>query len=502
MTITISFQKSPKIKADTAIVAVYSDNRLSRSAEDINKKTGGVISHALKTQSVFSGKKGQTTIVTAPQDFEYERFVLFGLGDAGDLEATDCEETGGKIFLTLKCAGVEKAVLFADDNNKLKKVDAPELAAHVAMGIKLRSYKFDKYKAKDQDDSGSEFSRLEVAGDEASAARKFYDVLGSAAEGVFFARDLVNEPPNKLYPESFAEIIKTELKPLGVEVEIFDEKKMQKLGFHSHWEVGKGSANLPRVVVMRWKGSGKKKFEPMAFVGKGITFDTGGINLKPAAGIADMKLDMGGAAAVVGLMKTLALRKAKSDVVGIVGLAENTPSHNAYRPSDVIQTMAGKTVEVLNTDAEGRLVLCDSLTYIQRKYKPKFVVDLATLTGAMMVALGTEYCGTFVNDDDLWNAMDMASKKSNEKLWRMPLDKAYRKEMDGTISDLKNLGGRYGGACTAAGFLQNFIEDDRPWAHMDIAGTAWVHADTPLCPKPATGFGVRALDRLVAAYSE
>ena len=287
---------------------------------------------------------------------------------------------------------------------------------------------------------------------------------------------------------------------------MFDEKKMHKLGFHAALAVGMGSARGPHIVIMKWNGSGNKfkEGEPLAFVGKGVTFDTGGVNLKPSGGMEDMKLDMGGAAAVVGLMKSLALRKSKADVIGIVGLAENMPSHLAYRPSDVIDSLSGKTIEVMNTDAEGRLILADCLTYVQRTYKPKLAIDLATLTGAMMIALGYDYCGTFVNDNKLWEQLEAASKTSGEKLWRMPLDEAYKKDMVSKIGDVKSLGGmgRYAGACTAAGFLEHFIENDLPWAHMDIAGTAWIKADKPTCPKPGTGFGVRILDRFVAENFE
>jgi leucyl aminopeptidase len=261
-----------------------------------------------------------------------------------------------------------------------------------------------------------------------------------------------------------------------------------------------GSIRPPRVVIMRWNGTGKKTgSKPLAFVGKGVTFDTGGISIKPAAGMEEMKMDMGGSAAVVGLIRALAKSKAKVDVVGVIGLAENMPSDRAYRPSDIITSLSGKTIEVLNTDAEGRLVLCDALTYVQDTYKPRMIIDLATLTGAIMVALGYEYAGAFVNDEKLWGQLETASKASGEKLWRMPLDQSYRDEMTNNITDLKNLGnlGRYGGACSAAGFLEHFIEDGTPWAHIDIAGTAWIKGDKPTVPRGGTGYGVRLLYRLV-----
>jgi leucyl aminopeptidase len=282
-------------------------------------------------------------------------------------------------------------------------------------------------------------------------------------------------------------------------VEVLDEKKMAKLGFGAHLAVGMGSIRPPRVVIMRWNGTSKKSNKPLAFVGKGVTFDTGGISIKPAAGMEEMKMDMGGSAAVVGLIRALAQSKAKVDVVGIVGLAENMPSDRSYRPADIVTSLSGKTIEVLNTDAEGRLVLCDALTYVQKTYKPSMIIDLATLTGAIMVALGFEYAGAFVNDDKLWGQLEKASKATGEKLWRMPLDQAYRDEMTNNITDLKNLGnqGRYGGACSAAGFLEHFIEDGTPWAHLDIAATAWMKTEKATVPKGGTGFGVRLLYRLV-----
>lgn len=513
MSLTIAISKNPKTKADTAVVGIYQDKRLTPSAETLDRRHEGYISYHLEKQDKFKGKKGQFLTIAAPKDSDYTRFILAGYGDPAKLDRESAETLGGKLFLTLSAAGSENVHFFVEDDQARENMPADQLAAHSAMGLKLRSYKFDKYKSKNEDDDDNgdlALERFEIITDSETGTVNLFDELESVAEGVFLARNLVNEPPNELYPDSFARIIKEELQPLGVEVEIFDEKKMHKLGFHAALAVGMGSARPPRIVVMRWNGGGKTGKSaaagqgPLAFVGKGVTFDTGGINIKPSAGMEDMKLDMAGAAAVVGLMKSLALRKAKADVVGIAGLAENMPSHIAYRPSDIISSLSGKTIEVMNTDAEGRLVLADCLTYVQRTYKPRLVVDLATLTGAMMVALGYDYCGTFVNNDELWQGLETASRESGEKLWRMPLDEVYKKDMVSKIADLRSLGGmgRYAGACTAAGFLEHFIEEGRPWAHLDIAGTAWIKADKPTCPKPGTGFGVRVLDRLVAAGYE
>ncbi len=507
MILTITFHKSPKIKADTAIVAVFKDNRLTASAEKLDRLHGGIIKHHLKKQHKFKGRKDQFLVIAAPRDSDYARIILMGLGDPDKLGNETCEHGGGRLYLTLSGASAVRAQFFMDE--EAGKMTAEDIAARIAMGVRLRCYKFDKYRSKPKkEDESADLETLEFVTSAAPRAGAIFSNFEHVAAGMFLARNLVNEPPNELYPDSFARIIRDELTPLGVEVEIFDEKKMAKLGFHAHLAVGMGSARPPRVVVMRWNGGGKAKAKskqgPLAFVGKGVTFDTGGINIKPSAGLEDMKLDMGGAAAVVGLMKTLALRKSKAHVVGIAGLAENMPSHTAYRPSDILKSLSGKTIEVMNTDAEGRLILADSLTYIQRTYKPRLIVDLATLTGAMMVALGYDYCGTFVNNDDLWAKLDAAGKESLENLWRMPLHESYKKDMESKIADVRSLGGmgRYAGACTAAGFLEHFIEGNTPWAHMDIAGTAWIGADKPTCPRPGTGFGVRVLDRLIAANYE
>lgn len=505
MTVNIGFYSSPQSKADTIVAAVFSDKQLNDSAEALNTALGGLIKHHLDLQKQFKGKAGQTLILSAPKDSQFSRVIVLGLGEKDKLDVRTAETIGGKLYLALKGAGASRAILNFDESYGAENCPASELAAHIAAGVKLRSYEFKKYKKNEDDneDTSNSFEQFHVIADQAEANESAYKPLSAAIDGVYFARDLVNEPPNTLFPESFAQKIKEELKPLGVEVEILDEKKMEKLGFAAHLSVGMGSVRPPRAVVMRWNGAGKDQKEgPLAFVGKGVTFDTGGISIKPSSGMEDMKLDMAGAAAVVGAMKALALRKAKVNVVGIAGLAENMPSHMAYRPSDVINSLSGQTIEVLNTDAEGRLVLADCLTYVQRTYNPRMIVDLATLTGAMMVALGYEYCGVFANKDEVWQSLENAGIASTEKLWRMPLDEAYRKEMDSAIADIKNLGtnARYAGACTAAGFLERFIENDTPWAHMDIAGTAWVKSDTPTCPKPGTGFGVRTLDRLAASF--
>ncbi len=520
MTVKISFAKKPGSPVKTYIVPVYAGAKLSPAAKTHDKIEKGFLTRALKTNPSFKGSLGQSLSISLPETSESERAILLGLGKPEDLTLLKCEEAGGKLSVALNALGCETAALILENDKALKSLKTEEIAAHIAAGLKLRSYNFDTYKSKSKDkDKTLELKTLNITCEHAANAKIIFSNLDHTIAGVFTARNLVNEPPNHLYPDAYAKFIAKELKPLGVSVEIIDEKKMTKLGMEAILAVGKGSERQPRMVIMRWNGlsstpkkkdrpvgrdEAAKQRRPIGLVGKGVTFDTGGISIKPGAGMDEMKMDMGGSAAVVGTIKTLALRKAKVDVVGVVGLAENMPSHNAYRPGDIIGSLSGKTIEVLNTDAEGRLVLADCLTHIQNEYKPKFIIDLATLTGAIMVALGHEYCGTFVNDNDLWTQMEQASKNTGEKLWRMPLDEVFKKDMVSSVADLQNLGksGRNGGACTAAGFLEHFIEKDIPWAHMDIAGTAWRKSDQPTVPKYGSGFGVRILNQLIADHYE
>jgi leucyl aminopeptidase len=510
MTFPITFAKKENKKADTIVIGIFEDNKLSNSAKEIDKREKGLIKACLKNNDLFKGKAGQTLVVPLGQK-SLQRLVLVGLGNKKELNHIELETIGGKLYQALKAASARTINIHLGGIDDMPNNTAAETANHLALGMRLKSYRFDKYRVeKDKAAKKAELQNVSITTDAATAAKKLFIATEAIEQGVYFARDLVNEPPNTLHPESYADRIKAELKPLGVEVEILDEKKMQKLGFHALLSVGQGSIRESRTVIMRWNGAGKTKKSgtkkaraPLALVGKGVTFDTGGISLKPGPSMDLMKMDMGGSAAVVGTMKAIAARQAKANVVGIVGLVENMPSDRAYRPGDIIDSYAGKTIEVLNTDAEGRLVLADILSYIQEKDNPETIIDLATLTGAIMVALGFEYAGTFANDDDLWNQLHHASQNTGEQLWRMPLNKAYRKEMESDVADLKNLGGTgYGGACSAAGFLEHFINDGVKWAHIDIAGTAWWKTDKATTPKGGTGFAVRALDDLIAHHFE
>ena len=503
MALKLNFSKTVPNKVEAVVVFVGADRKLGAAAAKIDQAAGGLISHHLKKQPKFTGKKDQILTLTAPAK-GLAAIKIFVIG-SGDTNTASVDATGGKLYAALSHAGVGSVAVLMDSyaasTSKTKSEDSAVVTAHIALGMKLRSYRFDTYKS-NADDKG-ELKTITLVSDAPAPAKATYANLDALAQGVFLTRDLANEPANVLYPASFAARIRDELQPLGVRVEIFDEKRLKKLGFGTHLAVGKGSTRPPRLVVMQWPGkSGAKKTKPLALVGKGITFDSGGYSLK-SGGMEDMKYDMCGAAAVVGTFKTLALRRSKAHVVGVVGLAENMVSGEAMRPGDIYKSLSGKTVEVINTDAEGRLVLCDALTYVQRTYDPKTIIDIATLSGAMTMIFGSEYAGAFVNDEALWRALDDAGKATGEKLWRLPLDEVYRRATDGSTSDLRNIGGtREGGACTAAGYLEKFIDDGRPWAHLDIAGTAWTKSDRPTAPKPIPGYGVQLLDRLIAGHYE
>jgi len=497
MSLEITFSKASEKKSEAAVVCFYEDIEQGKSAKALDYTLSGYVEYALGKSNKFKGKNGQSEIVMLPEDAPYDYAVLLGLGERDKTTMGDIEAAGGKLCLALEAQGIVSAEIYMDDEPE----SAAETAAHLALGIKMRAYRFERYKAAPdkEEDKPKRLKSVNVAISTNKETQTLYETQSCVAEGVFWARDLVNEPPNVLYPDAYARRIKEELKPLGVEVTVFDEKKMLKLGLGALMAVGQGSDQPPRMVMMRWKGASDSE-GPVALVGKGVTFDTGGISLKPGANMDEMKMDMGGSAAVVGAMKALALRKAKADVIGIVGLVENMPSARAYRPGDIITAYSGKTIEVLNTDAEGRLVLADCLSYVQEQYKPRMIVDLATLTGAMLIALGHEYAGTFATHDDLWEEINAASVQTNDRVWRMPLDEVWKKDMESDVADVQNLAksGRSAGSCTAAGFLWHFIEDETPWAHMDIAGTAWIKSDKPLTPKFGTGYGVRLLDRLIA----
>jgi leucyl aminopeptidase len=500
----ISFTAPDQPKSGAVVVGVWEEQLLTAAARRLDEATAGSISRALSAAPRFSGKRDELLPIVAPANLSVSRIVLAGLGKPDAMDARSLQLLGGNLVAHLNSAG-EKEATFAIEVGEHRAVGQAEAAAELAFGAQLRSYRFDKYKTKQKPEQKASLEHLRVATTDAITAQRAYKPLAKTAEAIFFTRDLVSEPPNVIYPETLAAQAKG-LEKLGVNVEILDEDSLRELGMSALLAVGQGSVKPPRVVVMEWNGvkgaKDAKNGRPLAFIGKGVTFDTGGISIKPAAGMADMKWDMAGSAVVIGLMRLFASRKAEVNAVGVVGLVENMPSGNAQRPGDIVTSMSGQTIEVLNTDAEGRLVLADALWYCQDRFKPQLMIDLATLTGAVIVALGHHRAGLFSNNDELADRLIEAGKTVGEDVWRLPLAKAYDREIDSDAADVKNIGGgRAGGSIIGAQFLQRFV-NDVPWAHLDIAGTAWSTKDAPTVPKGATAFGVRLLDQFVSQYYE
>jgi leucyl aminopeptidase len=499
----ISFATSaplPNVTPGAWVVGASDGAALLPAAVRADKASGGALARALKF-SRFTGKSGQMLEVLAPAGLKASRILLVGLGKPESLDEKGLETLGAQIVARLYTAG-ETTASIDIDVPKGSKVKKGELAAHLAFGATLKSYAFDKYRTRNLDEYEKKLKTLRVITPDLAAAKKAHAGLAAVADGIFMARDLVNEPPNILYPVEFARRAKATLTKLGVKVEVLGEAQMKKLGFGALLGVGQGSARESQLVVMQWNG-GKSKTKPIAFVGKGVCFDSGGLSLKPGSGMMGMKGDMAGAACVTGTMLALAARKARVNAVGVIGLVENMPSGDATRPDDVLKTLSGQTVEVLNTDAEGRLVLADALTYTQRRFAPKFVIDLATLTGAIVQTLGYEHAGVFSNDDTLVQRIQAAGRYTGERVWQLPLDPFYDKMIRSKIADMKNIGGGNSGAITAAQFLLRFIEKGTDWAHLDIAGVAWQDGEQkPTIPSWGTGWGVRLLNRLVIEHYE
>jgi leucyl aminopeptidase len=423
------------------------------------------------------------------------RLVVVGTG-TGSPPHEIAEKLGGTAVARLLTSGEKKVVV---DVSGLG-LDA-DAAARVGLAAALRSWRHDRYRTKLKDNQKPTLNEVTVVGGPPTAGKRYEQRWAPVHEGVALTRELVTEPANIIYPESFVERVKKSLKGTGVDVEVLDRVAMEKLGMGALLGVAQGSIREARLMILKWNGASKEG-QPTAFVGKGVTFDTGGISIKPAAGMEAMKWDMGGAGAIAGALKVLALRKAKANVVGICGLVENMPSGSAQRPGDVVTTMSGQTVEVINTDAEGRLVLADAVTYVQRHYKPSTIIDLATLTGAILVSLGYEWAGLFSNNDELASQLIKVGEESGDKLWRMPLAEPFDRLIDSPIADMKNVGPREGGSITAAQFIQRFIENGVRWAHIDMAGKAWADKAGTTYDKGATGFGVRLLDEYVSDVLE
>lgn len=477
------------------LVILLSDTLVVPAAADawVGAETKALLARAAKAER-FEGKAYGALNLLAPEGAGFERLIAVGVGPEADRDTLDLVKLGGAIAGRLG-RGRSADVVLALPEGEI----SSRQAADIALGLRLRAYAFDRYKTKTRKPEDAEPLAVTLRLPDPAAAKKAMKVAEALAGGVEIARDLVNEPPNVLYPEEFADRA-SKLAKLGVEIEILDEKQLKKIGMRALLGVGQGSRRESRVAIMRWNGA-KESVQPVAFVGKGVTFDTGGISLKPGAGMEDMKGDMAGAACVVGLMHALAARKAKVNAIGVIGLVENMPDGNAQRPGDIVTSLSGQTIEIINTDAEGRLVLADVLWYTQERFKPRFMINLATLTGAILVALAQEHAGLFTNSDELAERLSAAGKATGETVWRMPLGKAYDKMIDSKFADMKNSAGRHGGSITAAQFLQRHV-NDTPWAHLDIAGTGMGAKDSEINRSWGPGWGVRLLDRLVAEHYE
>jgi leucyl aminopeptidase len=491
----ISFQRAVMRRSGTVVVYVGNGAALTGAGVKLDRACGGRLTAAMKAAG-FEGKRDSVLDILAPSG-RYDRVLVVGIGDPAKLSQRDAELMGGGTAGALISAKVKSAAISAERPAGMTL--APEAwAAALASGASLRHYSFDSYKTKKQDNK-NRLDELTFHSPSAERAKAAFAPLAALREGVHLARNLVNEPANILVPAEFASRCR-QLARSGVKVEILNPQQMKRLGMGALLGVAQGSPHPPRLVVMRWNGGGRGE-KPVAFIGKGVTFDTGGISIKPAAGMEDMKGDMAGAACVTGLMLALARRKAKVNAIGAIGLVENSVDGNAQRPGDIVKSMSGQTIAVLNTDAEGRLVLADVLTYVQQRFKPRFMVNLATLTGAILVALGKEHAGLFSNNDELSERLSAAGLVTGEKVWRMPLTPEYDKLIDHDVADMKNIGGRNAGSITAAQFLQRFVKDV-PWAHLDIAGTAIDSVKSSINQSWASGWGVRLLNQLVAEHYE
>jgi leucyl aminopeptidase len=422
------------------------------------------------------------------------RLLVVGTGTNGAGEGA--EKLGGTAAAKLLTSGETRAVI--DLTGLGYDADA---AARAALAAALRSWRYDRYRTTLKDKQKPTLTEITLVGAADGAEQRYADRWAPVLAGVELTRELVTEPANIIYPESFVERVKGSLEGSGVELAVLDKAAMTKLGMGALLGVAQGSIRDPRLLILKWNG-GEAGGQPTAFVGKGVTFDTGGISIKPAQGMEAMKWDMGGAGAVAGAFKALALRKAKANVVGICGLVENMPGGNAQRPGDVVTTMNGQTVEVINTDAEGRLVLADAVAYVQKNFRPSTIVDFATLTGAILISLGHEWAGLFSNNDELAGQLLRVGEESGDKLWRMPLAEPFDRLIDSPIADMKNVGPREGGSITAAQFIQRFIDEGVRWAHVDMAGKAWSDKAGTTYDKGATGYGVRLIDQYVADFLE
>jgi leucyl aminopeptidase len=489
--LAISMRSGQPHSADTIVIYIGEGQQPAGAGATLFTATGADWA-ALVDATGFEGKAGQAIDYLIPAGLPSRRLLILGSGKPQDT-APAWTDRGGSLAAKLAALKVKDAAVLLDEPGA-----TPARVSDVAAGLLLRAYRFDRYKAKKPDDAAATPTLQLYVADVAAAEVALVDRM-STVEGTLLARDLVNEPANVLGTLEFAAIAKDFAK-LGVVVEELDEPQMRALGMNALLGVAQGSARPPRLVIMQWQG-GRPEDAPLAFVGKGVVFDSGGISIKPAGNMEDMKGDMGGAAAVTGLMHALATRKAAVNVIGVIGLVENMPSGTAMRPGDILTAMNGTTIEVVNTDAEGRLVLADALWYTRQRFQPKLMINLATLTGAIIVALGHDHAGLFSNSEPLASQLLAAGLASGEKLWRLPMGPAYEKHIESRFADIKNSGGRPGGSITAAQFLAHFV-GDTPWAHLDIAGVALGSPHTETNAAWSSGFGVAVLDAFVRASHE
>ena len=479
----IEFVTAPLAATTSPVALLVDQDKLPSSLDP-------VVTEAAKA-SRFTGKVGQLHESFVSRDGAVVRLALAGMGEAKAKDRLAALERAGAAVTAKYIASGESSMTIDFGGAAL----SAQEAAAVLLGARLRGWRYDKYRTKLPSDQQASLKTIRAAG-APEGTEAAWKIEAALANGVELTRELVTEPANIIYPESFVERVRPRAEAAGLKVRVLDDNEMAKLGMGALLGVAQGSVRPPRILVLEWNG-GKPGDKPSAFVGKGVTFDTGGISLKPPAGMEDMKWDMGGAGAVAGAMLAIAGRKAKANVVGVCGLVENMPDGNAQRPGDVVTSMSGQTIEVINTDAEGRLVLCDCVTWVQKEYQPLRIVDLATLTGAMVISLGHEQAGIFSNDEKLAGQLVAAGDASGDKLWRMPLGAAYDKLIDSPIADMKNVGPREGGSITAAQFIQRYVDKGTPWAHLDIAGMAWSNKPGATWDKGATGYGVRVLDQYV-----
>ena len=493
----ISFKPSKLPASHTACIPAYEGNVLSPIGQIMNEKMGGGLARSIKN-SHFEGNAGDFLLIPSPAGLGLSYVLVFGVGKMDKLKLADATEIGAGILTHLRSLPETDVTVCVEG---IENADLPndKFASEVASGLLLRGYDFHKYKTQLKNKQKLHIKEVVLTVDSPKNAEKLFSRDEKVVEAVLFARDLISEPPNVLTPENYMKELK-KLSKLGLDIDVLDQKDMQKKGMNALLGVAQGSTNAPYIVVMKWKGRTDNE-APLAFVGKGVTFDTGGISIKPSAKMDEMKMDMGGSAVVSGLMYALAARKAKVNAVGIVGLVENMPDGNAQRPGDIVTSMSGQTIEILNTDAEGRLVLADALWYAQESFKPKLMIDLATLTGAICVALGSKFAGLFSNNEGIVHKLRQAGEETREHVWQLPLDKRYDKDIDSSIADMQNIGRNGAGSITAAQFLQRFV-NNVPWAHLDIAGTAWSSETHPLSGKYPSGFGVRLLNAFVEKFYE